>query len=95
MRRLGLDYDVLALNHPRLVYCSISGFGQTGPWAKRSAYAPMLHAASGFDLVNLSYQEGIERPLTAGIMIGDILGGTHAFVCDPNRSALAREERAG
>jgi CoA:oxalate CoA-transferase len=79
MRRLGLDYDVLAPNNPLLVYCSVSGFGQTGPWATRSAYAPMLHAASGFDLVNLSYQNGLERPLNVGIMVGDILGGTHAF----------------
>ena len=93
MRRLGLDYDALAPNHPRLVYCSISGFGQTGPWAKRSAYAPMLHAASGFDLVNLSYQEGIERPLTAGIMIGDILGGTHAF--GAIQTALLSREKTG
>ena len=58
MQRLGLDYATLAQMNPRLVYCSISGFGQSGPWATRSAYAPMLHAASGFDLVNLSYQNG-------------------------------------
>ena len=93
MHRLRLDYEVLAANHPGLVYCSISGFGQTGPWAKRSAYAPMLHAASGFDLVNLSYQEGMERPLTAGIMIGDILGGTHAF--GAIQTALLSREKTG
>jgi len=79
MKRLGLDYETLARTNPTLVYCSISGFGQTGPWATRGAYAPMLHALSGFDLVNLSYQSGLDRPLNAGIMIGDILGGTHAF----------------
>ena len=54
MNRLRLDYATLAKINPRIVYCSISGFGQRGPWATRSAYAPMLHAASGFDLVNLS-----------------------------------------
>ena len=53
MQRLGLDYATLERLNPRIVYCSISGFGQSGPWATRSAYAPMLHAASGFDLVNL------------------------------------------
>ncbi|HZC46482.1 MAG TPA: CoA transferase, partial [Candidatus Acidoferrum sp.] len=63
MQRLGLDYSTIAPLNPRIVYCSISGFGQSGPWATRSAYAPMLHAASGFDLVNLSYQDGLERPL--------------------------------
>ena len=93
MKRLGLDYDTLASTNPRLVYCSISGFGQTGPWATRSAYAPMLHAASGFDLVNLSYQNGLERPLNAGIMIGDIVGGTHAF--GAIQSALLAREKTG
>jgi len=93
MKRLGLDYDALSSSNPRVVYCSISGFGQTGPWATRSAYAPMLHAASGFDLVNLSYQNGLERPLNAGIMIGDIVGGTHAF--GAIQSALLAREKTG
>ena len=93
MQRLGLDYATLALQNPRLVYCSISGFGQTGPWATRSAYAPMLHAASGFDLVNLSYQNGLERPLNTGIYVGDVLGGTYAF--GAIQSALLARERTG
>jgi CoA:oxalate CoA-transferase len=91
MDRLGLGYEDLAKLNPRLVYCSISGFGQTGPWAKRSAYAPMLHAASGYDLVNLSYQNGLERPLNTGIYVGDVLGGTYAF--GAIQSALLRRER--
>jgi len=93
MQRLGLDYATLAPTNPRLVYCSISGFGQTGPWATRSAYAPMLHAASGFDLVNLSYQDGLERPLNTGIYVGDVLGGTYAF--GAIQSALLARERSG
>jgi CoA:oxalate CoA-transferase len=93
MQRLRLDYPTLAKINPRIVYCSISGFGQHGPWAKRSAYAPMLHAASGFDLVNLSYQDNIERPLNTGIYVGDILGGSHAF--GAIQSALLSRERTG
>ncbi|MGA6973870.1 MAG: CoA transferase [Candidatus Binatus sp.] len=93
MQRLGLDYATLAPTNPRLVYCSISGFGQRGPWATRSAYAPMLHAASGFDLVNLSYQDGLERPLNTGIYVGDVLGGTYAF--GAIQSALLARERSG
>ena len=93
MQRLGLDYATLAGLNPRIVYCSISGFGQSGPWATRSAYAPMLHAASGFDLVNLSYQNGLERPLNTGIYVGDILGGAHAF--GAIQSALLARERTG
>jgi CoA:oxalate CoA-transferase len=93
MQRLGLDYATLARQNPRLVYCSISGFGQSGPWATRSAYAPMLHAASGFDLVNMSYQDGLERPLNTGIYVGDVLGGTYAF--GAIQSALLARERTG
>ena len=93
MARLALDYATLAKLNPRLVYCSISGFGQSGPWATRSAYAPMLHAASGFDLVNLSYQNGLERPLNTGIYVGDVLGGTYAF--GAIQSALLARERSG
>ncbi len=93
MRRLGLDYDALDRRNPRIVYCSISGFGQTGPWAGRSAYAPILHAASGFDMVNLSYQDGLETPLNTGIYVGDVLGGTCAF--GAIQAALYRRERTG
>ena len=93
MNRLGLDYVPLACLNPRIVYCSISGFGQRGPWATRSAYAPMLHAASGYDLVNMAYQDGLERPLNTGIYVGDVLGGTYAF--GAIQSALLARERTG
>ena len=53
----------------------------------------MLHAASGFDLVNLSYQNGLERPLNTGIYVGDVLGGTYAF--GAIQSALLARERTG
>jgi crotonobetainyl-CoA:carnitine CoA-transferase CaiB-like acyl-CoA transferase len=53
----------------------------------------MLHAASGFDLVNLSHQEGLERPLNTGIYVGDVLGGTYAF--GAIQSALLARERSG
>ncbi len=80
MQRLGLDYDALAKLNPKLVYCSISGFGQEGSWSGRSAYAPVLHATSGYDMANLDYQEGdIGRPLKNGIFIADVLGGSTAF----------------
>ena len=52
MKRLGLDYASLAKRRPELVYCSISGFGQAGPRAGQPAYAPVVHAASGFDPIS-------------------------------------------
>ncbi|WP_445493303.1 CaiB/BaiF CoA transferase family protein [Rhodopseudomonas sp. RCAM05734] len=80
MKRLGLDYEALSKLNPKLVYCSISGFGQQGTWSGRSAYAPVLHATSGYDMANLDYQEGdVERPLKNGIFVADVLGGSMAF----------------
>jgi len=47
MARLGLDADTMRARNPRLVYASISGYGQTGPWVKRRAYAPVVEAETG------------------------------------------------
>ncbi len=79
MRRLGLSYEAIREINPKLIYCSISGFGQTGPLAGRSAYAPIVHAFSGFDLANLSYQDGLKRPLNNGLFTADVLAGSLAF----------------
>jgi CoA:oxalate CoA-transferase len=78
MKRLGLDYVALAQSNPRLIYCSISGFGQSGPLANRPAYAPVIHAFSGYDLANLEYQGGQGSPLKTGIFVADVLGALHA-----------------
>jgi crotonobetainyl-CoA:carnitine CoA-transferase CaiB-like acyl-CoA transferase len=79
MRRLGLDYAALSPANPRLVYCAISGYGQTGPSAELPAYAPVIHAASGFDRAHLAYQSDHVRPDNCGIFIADVLSGTFAF----------------
>src|SRR5271157_899839 len=79
MRRFGLDYDALKKIKPNLVYCAISGYGQTGPSAELPAYAPVVHAASGYDLAHLAHQEEARRPDYCGIFIADVLTGTYAF----------------
>ena len=79
MRRLGLDYATLEKDCPRLVYCSISGYGQTGPSADLPAYAPVIHATSGYDLAHLVYQRGRTQPDNCGIYVADIVSGTYAF----------------
>lgn len=79
MKRFDLDYQALAKRYPKLIYCSISGYGQTGPSSGLAAYAPAIHAASGFDMAHLAYQQGRERPDNCGIYIADILSGTYAF----------------
>ena len=79
MRRFGLDYDALAPIRPELIYCAISGYGQTGPSAELPAYAPVIHAASGYDLAHMAYQGEQRRPDYCGIFIADVVAGTYAF----------------
>lgn len=79
MKRLGLDYPVLAAINPRLIYCAISGYGQTGPGAGRPAYAPVIHAATGYDMAHLFYQQGRERPDNCGIFVADYASGAYAM----------------
>ena len=79
MQRLGLDYATLSAAHPRLIYCSISGYGQTGPSSQLPAYAPVVHAAAGYDMAHLRYQEGRSRPDYCGLFVADVAAGTTAF----------------
>jgi crotonobetainyl-CoA:carnitine CoA-transferase CaiB-like acyl-CoA transferase len=79
MQRLGLDYPALKDVKPDLIYCAISGYGQDGPSAGLPAYAPVIHAASGYDLAHLAHQGGDRRPDYCGIFIADVLTGTYAF----------------
>jgi crotonobetainyl-CoA:carnitine CoA-transferase CaiB-like acyl-CoA transferase len=79
MRRLRLDWATLSELNPKLIYCSISGYGQTGPSAELPAYAPVIHAASGYDMAHLSYQPGRSRPDYCGIYHADVITGTYAF----------------
>ncbi|WP_024511493.1 CoA transferase [Bradyrhizobium sp. ARR65] len=79
MRRLRLDHEALRPLNERLIYCSISGYGQNGPSAELPAYAPVIHAASGYDMAHLAYQPGRERPDYCGIYHADVLTGVYAF----------------
>ena len=75
MNRLGLDYPVLTKVNPRLVYCALSGFGQTGPLAMRPAYDQVIQGMSGVMSVT-----GDERsaPLRVGYPVCDTIGGITA-----------------
>ncbi|WP_139481582.1 CaiB/BaiF CoA transferase family protein [Bradyrhizobium ivorense] len=79
MRRLQLDYASVSGINPKLIYCSISGYGQSGPSAELPAYAPVIHAASGYEMAHLAYQRGRTRPDHCGIYHADVLTGTYAF----------------
>jgi crotonobetainyl-CoA:carnitine CoA-transferase CaiB-like acyl-CoA transferase len=98
MDRLGLGYAEAAARNPRLVYCSVSGFGQDGPLAGAAAYAPVVHAMSGFDhavsVARRSPDGGSdEAPAPAGVMIADVVAAAYAF--GAVQSALLRRERFG
>jgi crotonobetainyl-CoA:carnitine CoA-transferase CaiB-like acyl-CoA transferase len=75
MARLGLSYEVLSKSNPRLVYCAISGFGQSGPDALKPAYDQIIQGLSGEMAIN-----GDERlnPLRAGFPVCDTVGGLNA-----------------
>jgi CoA:oxalate CoA-transferase len=76
MARLGLDYEVVAARNPRLVYASISGFGQTGPWRERPAYDTVVQAAAGM-LAITGEPDG--PPTKPGTSIADLSAGLYAF----------------
>ncbi|MBV8492611.1 MAG: CoA transferase [Alphaproteobacteria bacterium] len=93
MQRFGLDYPALKAVKPDLIFCAISGYGQTGPSAGLPAYAPVIHASSGYDLAHLAYQGGDRRPDYCGIYIADVVTGTYAF--GAIMTALFRRQQTG
>lgn len=92
MKRLGLDYETLSSINPRLIYCAISGYGQSGPGTERPAYAPLVHAASGYELANMGYLK-LDRPGSSGVFFADVMCGIHAAVAI--QAALVRRARDG
>ncbi|HEX7706721.1 MAG TPA: CoA transferase [Thermoanaerobaculia bacterium] len=90
MDRLGIGYKQLAERNPRLVYCAISGFGQTGPDAHKPAYDQIIQGLSGVMAIN-----GDERlnPLRCGFPVGDTVGGLNAAFAI--MAALFHRERSG
>ena len=79
MERLGLGSATLRALNPRLVYCAISGYGQTGPGAERAAYAMIVHAASGFDRTLMRCAGDREHPDKGAVFIADVLAAVFAF----------------
>ncbi|MCL1629046.1 CoA transferase [Roseibaca sp. V10] len=75
MDRLGLGYGALKAENPNLIYCAISGFGQTGPWADRPAYDQIVQGASGVMSVT---GEADGTPTRVGYPLADTVGGLTA-----------------
>jgi len=90
MHRFGLDYDTLHLEHPRLIYASISGFGQDGPFRERTAYDLILQGMGG--LMGITGEAG-GTPVKVGVAITDICAGMYAAY--GILAALRARERTG
>ena len=90
LAKLGLDYATLADRHPRLIYCSISGFGQTGPRSTEAGYDAMIQAEGG--LMSLT-GDGDGPPYRLGVAIADLVSGILA--ANGITLALLARERTG
>ncbi|KXF75683.1 CoA-transferase [Paramesorhizobium deserti] len=90
MERLGVGYETLKSIRPSLIYCAISGFGQTGPWAHRPAYDQIIQGTSGVMAITGDQDSA---PLRVGYPIADTVGGlTAAFAI---AAALNAPKRGG
>lgn len=90
LARYGLDYASLSADHPGLIYCSITGFGQTGPYAERPGYDAMIQAMGG--LMSIT-GEADGQPQKVGVALADVMSGLYAVI--GILAALAHRERTG
>jgi crotonobetainyl-CoA:carnitine CoA-transferase CaiB-like acyl-CoA transferase len=77
LKRLGLDYEALSAINPKLIYCSISGFGQTGPYKDKPGYDLLVQAMGG--LMSITGAPDGE-PMKVGVAVADIFTGLYAAV---------------
>ena len=90
LKKYGLDYDSLTAVNPKLVYCSITGFGQDGPYAARAGYDFMIQGMAGIMSIT---GEPDGQPMKVGVAFADIFAGLHAVI--GITSALFHRERTG
>ena len=90
LARHGLDFASLHPQYPRLVYCSITGFGQTGPLAPRAGYDALIQAMAG--LMSVTGPDP-EHPSKVGVAVADLSTGLHAVIAV--LAALRERDRSG
>lgn len=90
LKKYGLDYESLKAINPRLVYCSITGFGQDGPYAPRAGYDFIIQGMSG--MMSITGEAGRE-PQKAGVAISDIFTGLYSVIAI--QAALRHAEATG
>lgn len=92
MDRLGLGYDVCREINPGLVYCSVSAFGQTGPYAQRPGFDLLGQALSG--MISVNGEKG-GHPIKHGVTIADYFAGPNAYAAIMTAAALSAPHRQG
>jgi crotonobetainyl-CoA:carnitine CoA-transferase CaiB-like acyl-CoA transferase len=90
LARYGLGYDDLKADNPRLIYCSVTGFGQTGPYRERPGYDFMIQGMGG--MMSVTGEPGGE-PMRAGVPVADIVTGMYASIAIC--AALAHRAESG
>ncbi|HEX5392301.1 MAG TPA: CaiB/BaiF CoA-transferase family protein [Rhodocyclaceae bacterium] len=94
LRKYGLDYESLKAVNPQLIYCSITGFGQTGPYANRAGYDFLIQGLGG--LMSLSGRPDDEAgtgPMKVGVALTDVMTGLYA--ANAIQAALIHREKSG
>lgn len=91
--KMGLDYPALSAINPRIIYCSITGYGQTGPLKDRAGYDYLAQARGGVMSVTGEPDERGGRPTKVGVGIADVMTGMYAAVA--LLAALHHRERTG
>lgn len=89
LERMGFDPEELVVKHPKLIVCSLSGYGKNGPYATKKAYDLLVQCEAG--LVSITGSDAI--PSKAGISIADIAGGMYAY--SGILTALLNREKTG
>jgi crotonobetainyl-CoA:carnitine CoA-transferase CaiB-like acyl-CoA transferase len=90
LKKFGLDYESLATEFPRLIYCSVTGFGQTGPSASRAGYDLMAQGIGGI-MGMTGAPDG--PPMRVGVPVADVFSGVYSTV--GILAAVARREKTG
>ena len=91
LERLGLDYEAARKRNPGIIYCSVSGFGQDGPYRDRAALDLILQAESG--MISVTGEPG-SRGVRCGVSIADMTAGMYCGLRRHARAAGEGEDRA-
>ncbi|WP_296055461.1 CaiB/BaiF CoA-transferase family protein [uncultured Amphritea sp.] len=90
LKKYGLDYDSLKAVNPALIYCSVTGFGQDGPYAERAGYDFMIQAMGGLMSVT---GDADGQPMKVGVALVDVMTGLYA--CNAIQAALLHRNESG